>query len=627
MGTTLDELVLKLTTENKQFIQQMQDSAKVTESSMSAIQKSVDNMASKSGKSISGIQQAMATMAGVVGGNLITGAFNALTHAAGELFDTFVVEGVKAAIQEEEAINRLNTALVLNGQYTDEASNELIAFAESMQQTTRYEDDLVVKNMALLENLSQLDKDGLKRATLAAADLASALGKDLTETVTALGKAAQGNTTALSKMGIQFQEGKTNADTFDNALNTIEKRFGGSATAQAKTFGGQIDQLKNNFNNLIESIGFAIIHNETLNAGMQLLNRTIVGLNSILGGHTNEHERLQGKLRELIKTQEQYKDQLDVLKKAFNENDAVVVQYKAQVAGLQTQIDGVTASLKQMDSANRAGAEGTKVLSDAQKQMIEDGKNLAQDAILGLEEDNAVRAEMLDNRLISEMEKIDAYYATVQGKEDEHQAALQALKDKYRSDDEKRDKARDDKARKMGMDKVKFDNDVAQRKMDIANAAANFLVAVGGKENKAIFLVSKAAAIAQSIVSTNAAAAMALASVPYPANLAAASHVKIAGYLNTAAIAATAIQGLKGGMTEVPGGGGRDAYGPVMLDGHERVVDRDTNGDLKRAIALILGGGGGGGTAVIELRFKDRAIEFIEAELIERDRIGIKQGA
>ncbi len=114
---------------------------------------------------------------------------------------------------------------------------------------------------------------------------------------------------------------------------------------------------------------------------------------------------------------------------------------------------------------------------------------------------------------------------------------------------------------------------------------------------------------------------MALATVPYPANLAAAAQVKAAGYISAAAVAATAIQGLKGGIDSVPKGGGRDAYGPVMLDGGERVVPAKTNQDLTEF--LNGGGNGGGGPVHIELSLRDGLVEFIEAKIIERQRIGI----
>ena len=83
-------------------------------------------------------------------------------------------------------------------------------------------------------------------------------------------------------------------------------------------------------------------------------------------------------------------------------------------------------------------------------------------------------------------------------------------------------------------------------RVNIAQATANLLTAVAGRESKAAFAVQKAAAIAQSIVATNVAAAQALAVPPSP-NVGLAALAQAAGRINTAAIIATAIQGFQDG--------------------------------------------------------------------------------
>lgn len=95
-----------------------------------------------------------------------------------------------------------------------------------------------------------------------------------------------------------------------------------------------------------------------------------------------------------------------------------------------------------------------------------------------------------------------------------------------------------------------------QRQVSIFQAGANLVSAIAGEQSKIAFLIQKAAAIAQNIVSTNVAATNALASIPYPANLAAASQIKLAGRINLAAILATSIKGLAdGGIVPAQSGG------------------------------------------------------------------------
>jgi hypothetical protein len=104
-------------------------------------------------------------------------------------------------------------------------------------------------------------------------------------------------------------------------------------------------------------------------------------------------------------------------------------------------------------------------------------------------------------------------------------------------------------------DKQKFSQQIiaiqkkeAQNTVSLIQATGNLSAALAKDGSTAQFLISKAAAIAGSIVSTNLAAAQALATPPGPPfTLPLAAQVKTIGALNTAAIAATTIKGLQNG--------------------------------------------------------------------------------
>jgi hypothetical protein len=209
--------------------------------------------------------------AGNIAANVALKAFDLLKDSASALFDTFIVDGVKAAQESEKALNDLNIALRLNGNYSESASKDMQAFAEEIQKTTTFEDDLVIKNIALLQSLTRLDTEGLKRVSTAAINLSSALGKDLGTTTEALAKAANGNVAALKKMGITFEETGSKSRDFQNALKAVEDKFGGAAVASVNTFAGATSQLKNNFGDLLEKIGDIIIKNPAVIATMKTL--------------------------------------------------------------------------------------------------------------------------------------------------------------------------------------------------------------------------------------------------------------------------------------------------------------------------------------------------------------------
>lgn len=209
--------------------------------------------------------------AGNITANVALKAFDLLKDSAVALFDTFIVDGVKAAQESEKALNDLNIALRLNGNYSESASKDMQAFAENIQRTTTFEDDLVIKNIALLQSLTRLDTEGLKRVSSAAVNLSSVLGKDLGTVTEALSKAYNGQTKPLKMMGIQFEETGSKSRDFANALSVIESRFSGGAAGAVTTFSGATSQLKNNFGDLLEKIGDIIIKNPAVIATIKTL--------------------------------------------------------------------------------------------------------------------------------------------------------------------------------------------------------------------------------------------------------------------------------------------------------------------------------------------------------------------
>ncbi len=233
--------------------------------------------------------------AGNLSANLVVGAFNLMKDAAGALFQTLLVDGVKAAAEEEAALNSLNVALALSGQYSEESSRKLQAFAEGIQATTTVSDDAVLANLSLLSSLTRLDTDGLQRAQTAAINLSAALGKDLGTATEIVAKASNGTFTALNKLGISIEKGRNEAETFENVMSSLETRFGGTAQAQVGTYTGSLGQLQNTFSDLQETIGNTIVQNPVVIAVFQELARIFTITKGEINGNLLALKELVGK--------------------------------------------------------------------------------------------------------------------------------------------------------------------------------------------------------------------------------------------------------------------------------------------------------------------------------------------
>lgn len=291
---TLEELVIQLTAETKDLRTDLNKATKAVATSSDKMEKSIDEFSKGSSKSLSMFQNAMSTAAGFLASQAVLGAFNGLKRAAGALFETFISDGIQAAQAQEDAINKLNTALALSGQYSKSTSQELQEYASSLQAVTKYGDETVLETAALVQSLGGLEKDGLKRATTATVDLAAALGIDLKAAATLVGKAATGEISSFTRYGVVIEKGATSAETFTNALTALESKFGGTAANQVKTFSGTLQQTENTFGDLTETVGFTVTQNQALVSVMSELEKTISGVNSEIGSNNEHYKQLVG---------------------------------------------------------------------------------------------------------------------------------------------------------------------------------------------------------------------------------------------------------------------------------------------------------------------------------------------
>ena len=102
-------------------------------------------------------------------------------------------------------------------------------------------------------------------------DISAATGKDLESVSIALSKASMGQMTALQKLGIPLDEDIKKTKDFSKVQELLDKQFGGASAAAAQTFSGKLARLGTVWDNLTESIGFAVLNNEYVKDAINLL--------------------------------------------------------------------------------------------------------------------------------------------------------------------------------------------------------------------------------------------------------------------------------------------------------------------------------------------------------------------
>jgi hypothetical protein len=168
------------------------------------------------------------------------------------------VDGVKAAVEDEISQKKLATAL----QNTTDATDKQIASVEDYIKKNQLRYGISdVKLRTSLGNLLRATNDVTESQKLnnIAIDISAATGKDLEGISTALGKAYDGNFTALRKLGIPLDENIIKTKDFDGLTKQLTDTFGGSAQANTETFAGQLAILQEYFGEIQEDIGAKLI--------------------------------------------------------------------------------------------------------------------------------------------------------------------------------------------------------------------------------------------------------------------------------------------------------------------------------------------------------------------------------
>jgi hypothetical protein len=191
-------------------------------------------------------------------GKIAAAAFAAAAAAAAAYAGKLAIEGVKAAIEDEAAQKRLALALE---NVTGATEAQIAAVEEQISKTalaTGVADDKLRPALQRLATATGSVEQSQKLLTLAL-DISAATGKDVETVSNALGKAYEGNTASLARLGIGLSAAEIKTMGLQGAVTQLGQTFGGAAATQANTFEGQIARLRVGFDEAKEAIGAQLL--------------------------------------------------------------------------------------------------------------------------------------------------------------------------------------------------------------------------------------------------------------------------------------------------------------------------------------------------------------------------------
>ena len=174
----------------------------------------------------------------------------------------------KAAVEDQKAQDLLANQLRTSAMATDDVIKQNESFITSMSMAKAVADDELRPAMAnLVRSTGSVEvAQGLMNTAL---DIAAATGKDLETVTLALGKAANGQTAALTKLDPSLKGVIDSSSSLEDITNALSVSFGGAADVAAQSYEGRMKSLSIAMSETKESIGAALL--PALEALLQVL--------------------------------------------------------------------------------------------------------------------------------------------------------------------------------------------------------------------------------------------------------------------------------------------------------------------------------------------------------------------
>jgi len=371
-------------------------------------------------------------------------AAGAVTALAGGL-----AIAAKAAIADEQSTKLLETQLRATLGPNQALADSVANFVDQTQLATGVADDELRPALAGLVRFTGDATKAQELLTLSI-DASKATGKDLVAVSTAIGKAYDGNFTALKKLGVPLDENIIKTKDFKAAQEALTAQFGGAAAANANTYAGRLQILKIRFDEMVEAIGYRVL--PYLGKLLDYVDRLIKIMDERgLGGVISE---VGSRLRRFVDPAQAV---LDVLQKNVKQTDGFanklkqtgvnVANFGSSIINLGAAITGSSFRLgklqTELDKTNEGLAlayTNTKAWSDTLLQLDQDQKRANYQKAVDIEQQRLANAEMAKSTASTKKasdaakraaEATSKHAEAVRQLKDAYDNAVQAVKDKF----------------------------------------------------------------------------------------------------------------------------------------------------------------------------------------------------
>jgi hypothetical protein len=169
----------------------------------------------------------------------------------------FFKSAVQGAEEENQAMRRLKFAVEASGQSFQDSQKQINAWAQGIQSATRFTDGQAIETMAKFVRVTG-DTTKAQKASQLAMSLSVATGKDLATTTDTLTNLINKNERGVMMARKEFGAFIGGADNGQQVLDVLSAKFGDAALKE-EGFSKETSSLSNNWNELKDTVGNAVI--------------------------------------------------------------------------------------------------------------------------------------------------------------------------------------------------------------------------------------------------------------------------------------------------------------------------------------------------------------------------------
>lgn len=527
--------------------------------------------------------------------------------------------------EQEQATNRLTQAMINNGIYTKQLKDDYVSQASALQKLTLFGDEqIIAAQAAVQQQIGQVKVT--KELTMAILDFAQAQGVDAASAAELVGKSIGTGTNALARYGIEVNTAASSAEKMSQVLTGLNSKFGGQA--QAATQGlGAFKQLENAVSDLFEVIG------ERVAPVLSLFANQLKSIAEDTGQTTGAIDALVGAFQILFKAGAMIAEMFRFVGTQIGTTiGSLAASFSAIMSGNFSQLkeiakmeieetkknvtdrwQAMTDQLNAIDQAfstkkqENAAVEEQRLVETLQRSSEIKKAHLEAERMAELERQIVQQEEDMAMIGANEQQKLDAQIAAADRRLQQattDSAKMAAMNEKYRLNEQKKE-----------LKLTEFQKQQETARLQGYSQFFGGLAALQASGNKQLASAGKAAAIAQATIDAYVAIQKALASVPYPANIAAAAGIGVQAFANVSKIAG--VQLAEGGIVKARPGGIQATIGEGGRD--EAVIPLDKAGNL------IGGFGGGVQITVYGGLLGDEASAYQFALAVDRELLRLRQ--